>query len=252
MSVYAVSDLHGRYDLFLKGLDKICFKDSDELYVIGDAIDRGPDGIKILQHIKNYKNMSLIIGNHEVMMLLSVNPDGKKKCNGEKSELWLYYNGGSVTWERFAKLREKDRKSLILWLNRCHVIKTIEVEGKRFCLTHSYYSEDLENKMYFEADPGEVWDVVWTSMFREDYDTHGGNIYKDYEYQFITGHVPVQKAALTHGRRDDFNELRPYEVGNLIDIDGGCARGYFPGFNNGAIFLRLNDMKVYPIPMDNN
>ena len=51
MSVYAVSDLHGQYKTFVKGLKEIDFSDSDTLYVIGDAIDRGPDGIKILQYI---------------------------------------------------------------------------------------------------------------------------------------------------------------------------------------------------------
>ena len=45
MAVYAVSDLHGQYDTFINGLENIGFGDSDELYMIGDAIDRGPDGI---------------------------------------------------------------------------------------------------------------------------------------------------------------------------------------------------------------
>ena len=51
MAVYVVSDLHGQYDLFVRGLERIGFSGADKLYVIGDAIDRGPDGIKILQKI---------------------------------------------------------------------------------------------------------------------------------------------------------------------------------------------------------
>ena len=46
------------------------------LYVIGDAIDRGPDGIKILEYIKKHENMDLILGNHEFLMLNSVPIDG--------------------------------------------------------------------------------------------------------------------------------------------------------------------------------
>ena len=60
MSVYAVSDLHGHCDVFYKGLEKIGFSDEDELYVIGDAIDRGSEGIHILMHIKEKKNMYLM------------------------------------------------------------------------------------------------------------------------------------------------------------------------------------------------
>ncbi|WP_081846758.1 metallophosphoesterase [Butyrivibrio sp. AE3004] len=48
MATYAISDLHGQYDLFQKLLDVIHFSDDDFMYVLGDAIDRGPDGIKIL------------------------------------------------------------------------------------------------------------------------------------------------------------------------------------------------------------
>ena len=61
MSAYAVSDLHGQYKTFAKGLKKIGFSDSDMLYVIGDTIDRGPDGIRILEYIKKHENSILTI-----------------------------------------------------------------------------------------------------------------------------------------------------------------------------------------------
>ena len=86
MATYAVSDLHGHMDVFEKGLERIGFSEADMLYVIGDAIDRGPDGIKILEYIKDHKNMDLLIGNHEFMMLNAVDPDGKEKCSGGDAE----------------------------------------------------------------------------------------------------------------------------------------------------------------------
>ena len=55
--VYVVSDIHGYYDVFLKGIETIDLKPTDTLYMVGDAIDRGPDGIEILKYIKNHKNM---------------------------------------------------------------------------------------------------------------------------------------------------------------------------------------------------
>ena len=114
-------------------------------------------------------------------------------------------------------------------------------------MTHSYYHEDLENKAYFESDHEIVWDVVWTSLFREDDDTRGENIYKDIDYEFITGHVPIQKARIRHSNEIEFNTLSTYRYGNLLDIDGGCAMGSIHGLNNGAIFLRIDDMKEFPI-----
>ena len=57
MAVYVVSDLHGQFEVFMDGLKKVEFKDNDELYVIGDAIDRGNDGIRILQYIKEHEGV---------------------------------------------------------------------------------------------------------------------------------------------------------------------------------------------------
>ncbi len=53
MATYAVSDLHGQYKMFIKLLEKVGFSADDQLYMLGDAIDRGPDGIKILHHVMN-------------------------------------------------------------------------------------------------------------------------------------------------------------------------------------------------------
>jgi len=40
MSLYCIADLHGRYDLFLKALDKIKFDcEKDKMYILGDVID---------------------------------------------------------------------------------------------------------------------------------------------------------------------------------------------------------------------
>ncbi len=134
MSTYAVSDLHGYYDVFIRGLDRIGFSETDTLYVIGDAIDRGPDGIKILQYIMAHRNMDLIIGNHEFMMLNSVDPGGYKECNGTDAFLWLNYNGGRATFRKYKSLRLNDRMVLLSWLNHRYVIKTVEIKGTRTAL----------------------------------------------------------------------------------------------------------------------
>ena len=60
--IYAMSDLHGCYDLYIKMLDKINFSDEDTLYILGDVTDRGEDGIKILQDMMKRKNGGVIIG----------------------------------------------------------------------------------------------------------------------------------------------------------------------------------------------
>lgn len=43
--IYAVSDLHGCYDKYRKLLERLT--SDDPLYILGDIVDRGSDGIKL-------------------------------------------------------------------------------------------------------------------------------------------------------------------------------------------------------------
>ena len=51
MSKYVISDIHGNYEKYRKMLQLINFNEEDILYILGDVIDRGEHGIKILQHM---------------------------------------------------------------------------------------------------------------------------------------------------------------------------------------------------------
>ena len=42
---YVISDLHGRYDLYLEMLERIQFSPEDTLYILGDVADRNKGGI---------------------------------------------------------------------------------------------------------------------------------------------------------------------------------------------------------------
>ena len=74
---YAISDVHGMYGSYLEAIGKL--SKEDQFYIIGDVIDRGKDGIKILLDIierqKNPGNgpqITFLIGNHEVMLLATI------------------------------------------------------------------------------------------------------------------------------------------------------------------------------------
>ena len=75
---YAISDIHGMYGSYKEVIGKLSKEDC--LYIVGDVIDRGEEGIKILldimQREKNPGNgpkIVFLIGNHEVMFLQTVN-----------------------------------------------------------------------------------------------------------------------------------------------------------------------------------
>ena len=238
--------------MFLKLLEKVAFSDADELYMLGDAVDRGPDGIKILQHVMNSPNMHFLLGNHEVMMLEVLDPRGSAKSDisgyhGPEADRWLWWNGGDRTFNKYKRLKKEERVQLMDWLYSCPLSLKIEVNEKIFLLTHTAFLPDKIDIPFKEMDENDVNYIVWNSPFRPD-------LYKDIRdyiyykpWTFIIGHVPAcYMADIVYGEGE--HELSSFTVENVIDIDGGCASG---GRDNkdsrGAILLRLDDMKEFTI-----
>ena len=110
MSIYVMSDMHGLYDRYLKMLELIRFSEEDELYILGDMIDRGPDGIPILLDMMDRQNVIPFLGNHEWMMLAYL--EGMKTQYG-----WLtQYSGGMSTLAAFNELDEDVRRAVYEYL----------------------------------------------------------------------------------------------------------------------------------------
>ena len=49
--IYVMSDIHGNKRRFESILEQISLREEDTLYILGDVIDRHPDGIELLQRI---------------------------------------------------------------------------------------------------------------------------------------------------------------------------------------------------------
>ena len=79
--------------------------DSDHLYILGDVIDRGPDSISILEDIMRRKNVTMLLGNHEHMMLDAIfHPEDDMLSFRWES------NGAYPTYQSFCSLAKKNRK----------------------------------------------------------------------------------------------------------------------------------------------
>ena len=94
--IYVMSDIHGCDGRYRNILKQIKLKADDHLYILGDVIDSGPNGLGILRETMKKENITLLMGNHEHMMLeVLADPD-------DADALWLWYrNGGKVTHEHF-------------------------------------------------------------------------------------------------------------------------------------------------------
>ena len=252
MATYVISDVHGWGVMFESILKKIHFSSEDNLYVIGDVIDRGPESIMCMQRIMNAPNIDLILGNHEFMMLNTLSPTREVSKSGlsiENSSLWLDYNGGMLTYDQCCNLNEKDRNKLLYWLSNRPVSIKLTVNKRSYILTHSGFNETALGKTYNDLDYETIFNIVWKSPYREGSDTHiGHDVYRAHpDCIFITGHVPV-------GRMSHKSKLTAYNdpnASNLWDIDGGCALinpyNFFPEHSTGIICLRLDDMQEFVV-----
>ena len=92
MATYVMADIHGEIDRFHEMLEKINFSAADQLYIVGDVIDRGAEGVEILLEIIDKGNIHLILGNHEDMMLGTLSKDSFP----EARRMWAA-NGGNKT-----------------------------------------------------------------------------------------------------------------------------------------------------------
>jgi serine/threonine protein phosphatase 1 len=76
---YAISDIHGCLRTFDKLLETVGFSFEDELYLLGDYVDKGPDSKGVLNRIielisKGYK-VTALMGNHELSSIIPEDTD---------------------------------------------------------------------------------------------------------------------------------------------------------------------------------
>lgn len=203
---YVMSDIHGNKSRFEAMLKKINFSQNDTLYILGDVIDRGPDGIAILQRIMETPNIKMILGNHEHMMI-----DYLYYMNCEYGKnTWRVVNGGEVTHWDYCKLSQEEKEKIKNFLLTLPVSLNISMDGQKFHLVHGYPAKTVS-------------DQVWERIKNTSRTPVPG-------IMVIVGHTPVQH----------FGQDQIFKRPGVIDIDCGCA------MKNGQLgCLRLDDMTEF-------
>ncbi|MCD6435042.1 MAG: serine/threonine protein phosphatase [Clostridiales bacterium] len=195
MKKFIIGDTHGCYSEFKELLDSlpIDFK-KDQLIMLGDYIDRGPESYEIIQFIKSLReqygpeHIILLRGNHEQMAIDSFE-------NG--SNQW--FNGYNATLKSFSK-------------NNYSLSQAVE-----FFSTLPLFHED-DDFIYVHGGirPGTSMnlqlkeDLLW---IREDFIYSSKPLLKT----VIFGHTPTMHIN---------NSTNPVFLNHKIAIDTGCVFGY--------------------------
>ncbi len=218
--IYAVSDLHG-YPLekFTDKLKEINFGEDDFCYVLGDVIDRGKDGIRLLKWIMGKSNVQMLLGNHEKMMLDSeflfseITDESIDTLTQEKLAAYSTWmaNGGIVTLEALRKEKPEAVKDIYDFLKELPLYEAVSTEDHDYILTHSGLGNFSKTKRLSQYSEKEL---LWT---RPDIDTK----YFDNGIITVFGHTPT----VNYGKEYENNIIK---TDTWINIDTGAGHGFEP------------------------
>ncbi len=233
-NIYVMSDLHGCYKQYRQMLDKINFSQNDELYIIGDVIDRGEHGIKIMQDILRLQHVgykiTLLIGNHEFIasQILSVfslpitlnYPIGEELQ--ELLNMWIL-DGGKPTLTEFVKLCAQEQNQIYELLQSLPLCHELQIDGKDYILVHAGFENFTPERRLDKYDENELLFV------RAELDTK----YYD-DRTVIVGHTPTISYGEEYAKKMFISK-------QLINIDCGVA------YNQSGVLgcLRLNDFEEF-------
>ena len=208
---YVMSDIHGCYEEYRELLEKINFSDVDELYVLGDAMDRGPEPIKVMQDLMCRPNVFYILGNHDAIFLsiikaLAAESTGKEALSAYRA--WMQ-DGGEPTVAQFLRLPLQGQADILEFLESAAAYEMLEENECLYILVHA----GLEN--FSPSKELDEYDSVDFLVERADY---GKRYYPSERIFLVTGHTPTPLI------REDKKPL-VYCGNGHIAIDCGCVFG---------------------------
>lgn len=231
-NVYVLSDVHGNWRRYNSAMNVI--KEDDHVYLLGDAIDRGPDGIKILFDFFSRRNTTFIMGNHELFLYRYL----KDVYDVSNVNIWTdIRNGGLVTKNAVDELSIEERVALLHDLKESVLCMTVIVNGKKYRLGHGAPTQSDETILVKDAFDDTLHAVTWNTPLKyNDVSYEIKNSYwRDKERNYVVGHVPVQ-------RINDVRQNSPIALNNIFAIDGGMC---FKDDRSKLFLMCLNDLGVY-------
>lgn len=224
---YVVSNLHGNYTKFKALLKTINFKDTDLMYVLGDVVDYGDEGMELVGDLSIRYNVYPIVGEHDYTAVRMLSGFEKMLKSGETPDkkfitqmtAWVA-DGGQSTLDSFRTLDAEMKEGIIDYLSDMTLYEEVEVGGKEYLLVHAGIAGFKKGVDLEELKP-------------EAFFTEALDLTKKYfdDKTVIVGHTPTTE--------DNGGDGRIFFGNGSIAIDCGEARGGTIGC------LRLEDLKEF-------
>lgn len=226
--IYVMSDIHGNITGFEDILSQIELRPEDTLYILGDVIDRGKHGIEILIRIMNSTNIKMLLGNHEYMLLNSLNPVNPQIVQNKRNLALWRRNHSKFTEKELGNLNIDMYQKLYAFLDSLPLNIDVKVGDRKYTLVHGSPVK-LYNHSYKYSYVSEAEFAVWNRLM---------SIPREFDAIVVFGHTPTINYQ-------DGLPLRVYKGQNMIGID--CGSGWTSQGHDGCTLacLRLDDMKEF-------
>ena len=219
MRQFVIGDIHGCKVSLVALLKKIDVQFDDEIYFLGDYIDRGRDSKGVLDTIFTLigagHKVTCLCGNHEAMLL------GGYEGNRDEAQDW-WKNGGKKTLQSFNVQYLQDiPPQYIAFMEAMPLV----VEVGDYILVHGGLNFNAKNPLM------ETQQMLWIR------DWYGKIDYKWLGNRYIIhGHTP-QSVEKTQA------QFALLEQNRVLNIDCGCV---FNGdFLNTLVCFELNSKQLY-------
>ena len=216
---YALSDLHGRYDLYKKMLERIDFSKDDTLYILGDFVDRGREGLRIVLDAAVRDNVICLMGNHDAVAsyILSRLECGLKPGQLEDMNYIISawkMDGGMETYSEYKSLSTEERRLALLAMGSFPAYAEASVGGREFVLCHGGIANYVEDKPLSEYEANDFISA------REDYSKQ--KFAKNGKF-LVTGHTPtVAIEGAIAGKIYKNEDHIAIDCGAVFDYGLGC------------------------------
>jgi len=193
MRSFAISDIHGCANTFEAMLNNVIqLKKEDELYLLGDYIDRGPRSKEVIDIILDLQGKGYSVhtlkGNHEEICLRSLD-------SADIFKSWLI-NGGDATLTSFSAVEPRQiPPKYIAFMEGLDYYKELE----HFILVHAGINFNVPNPFTDKQS------MLWTRNFKVE----GNKV-------VVHGHTPMVRGEIE-------DSILNVAEDKKIDIDNGCA-----------------------------
>ena len=169
--LYIVSDFHGENKALEKVKEKINI--GNKVIILGDATDRGENGLEILEDIMNIqkgldeRRIEYIPGNHDEFLyealyngmrefestrdIKTLQRDGIKECESFLQNSTAIKNGLTSTYKKLKQMLATEPQKVYelgKWLEEQPLLRIEYDNGKRYALGHAAFDMDVFLKQY--------------------------------------------------------------------------------------------------------